>query len=75
MARNIYDVSPTGDDWKVQKRGDAAPLSTFANKDDAVTYGRSVAKANQPSQLVVRRADGTIETEYTYEDDPFPPPG
>lgn len=45
------------------------------NKDPVVSQGQSTAKANEPSQLVVHRADGTIEYEYTYGDDPYPPPG
>ncbi|HET7461649.1 MAG TPA: DUF2188 domain-containing protein [Longimicrobium sp.] len=74
MARNIYDVSPSGDRWTVKKRG-SLTSSTFARKDDAIQHGRTLALANQPSQLVIRRADGTIEKEWTYGDDPFPPAG
>jgi len=37
--------------------------------------GTKVAKANQPSQLIVPRKDGTIEYEHTYGNDPFPPRG
>ncbi|MDQ4143794.1 MAG: DUF2188 domain-containing protein [Actinomycetota bacterium] len=40
-----------------------------------VVRGQSAAKANQPSQLVVHRANGTIEYQYTYGDDPYPPSG
>lgn len=75
MARNIYDVSPSGDKWTVKKRGATFVLGTFDRKADAIEYGKKVAKANQPSQLVIRKADGTFETEYTYGDDPYPPIG
>jgi hypothetical protein len=44
-------------------------------KQDAIDSGRRVAIANQPSQLVVHRADGTIEVEWTYDNDPYPPKG
>jgi hypothetical protein len=33
------------------------------------------SQAVQPSQLVIHTADGKIETEHTYQDDPFPPRG
>ncbi|HEU4561705.1 MAG TPA: DUF2188 domain-containing protein [Longimicrobium sp.] len=75
MARNIYDVSPDGDKWKVKKRGAATAAGTFDKKQDAVDYGVALARANQPSQLVIRRKDGTIEEERTYGDDPYPPAG
>jgi hypothetical protein len=44
-------------------------------KDDAITAGVKVAKANQPSSLKICRKDGTIEDERTYGNDPYPPRG
>jgi len=74
VARKVYYVSPAGGgNWKVTHQG--STLKTFADKDDAIDYGREVAKANQPSQLVIQKADGTFETEYTYGQDPYPPTG
>ncbi len=71
--RKIYRVVPYGSQWQVKH--DGRVLSTHATKDAAVRAGQAVAKANAPSQLVVHRADGTIEYEYTYEYDPYPPRG
>ncbi|MFH6681001.1 DUF2188 domain-containing protein [Clavibacter michiganensis] len=34
-----------------------------------------MARANQPSQLIIHQSDGTIEDERTYGNDPFPPRG
>lgn len=73
MARKRYDVVPNNGNWSVTHQG--AVLSTHALKTDAVDAGVAVARANQPSQLVIHRADGTIEDERTYGDDPFPPRG
>jgi hypothetical protein len=75
MARNIYDVSPNGEKWTVKKRGATFASGTFDRKADAIEHGKTVAKANQPSQLVIHKADGTFETEYMYGNDPYPPPG
>jgi len=51
----------------------AAQRSTHSTKPPAVASGQTQARSNPPSQLVVHKADGTIEYEYTYGDDPFPP--
>ena len=73
MSRTRYRVVPNGGTW--QLRREQTPLSNHTFKTDAVEAGRRVAKANQPSQLIVHKADGTIETEYTYGGDPYPPGG
>lgn len=73
MARKRYDVVPASTNWAVTHLGSV--LSTHALKSVAVDAGVRVATANQPSQLVIHRADGTIEDERTYGNDPFPPRG
>jgi len=73
MARKIYHVVPNGTNWQVKHNGQV--LSNHYLKTEAVSAGQRAAKANQPSQLVVHKADGTIEYEYTYGGDPFPPAG
>jgi len=75
MARNIYDVTTHLSGWQVKKRGNTYASATEALKDLAVRRGQEIAKANQPSQLVVHKADGTFEYEYTYGNDPYPPAG
>ncbi|MEV4537528.1 DUF2188 domain-containing protein [Asanoa sp. NPDC049518] len=72
-TRTQFHVVPDGGGWKVE-HGSAVD-STHANKEQAVDAGRKAAKSRQPSQLVVHTTDGKIETEYTYQDDPFPPAG
>lgn len=70
MARKRYEVVPS---WDVKHNGQV--LSHYVLKENAVEAGKKVAKANEPSQLVVHKADGTFEYEHTYGDDPFPPAG
>ncbi|MGI5213542.1 DUF2188 domain-containing protein [Plantactinospora sp. CA-290183] len=72
-ARSQYHVVPAGDRWKVEQGSTVA--GTYDTKGAAIEQGRKVAKDNQPSQLVVHTADGKVENEYTYQDDPFPPKG
>jgi hypothetical protein len=78
MARVVYRVLPEAGDWKVTR--EAVVQSRFSLKHEAVSSGQSRAKSEwetyrQPTQLVVHKSDGTFEYEYTYGDDPFPPPG
>ncbi len=73
MPRKVYRVLPNSTLWQVKHNGQV--LSNHYAKPLAVDAGRRVAQANMPSQLVIHRADGTIETEYTYGNDPYPPPG
>jgi hypothetical protein len=39
-------------------------------KEKAIDYGRDLAKQGELGQLVVHKADGTIEQEFTYGEDP-----
>jgi hypothetical protein len=71
--RTQYHVVPDGEGWKVE-HGSTVD-STHSTKDEAITQGRRTAKDNAPSQLVVHTSDGKIESEHTYQDDPYPPAG
>ncbi len=73
--RVTYTVAPDGDRWKVKKRGGSRASGTFDKKEDAVSRGRELAKAQERGQLVIKKQNGRIQTEYTYGDDPFPPRG
>ncbi len=76
MAKRVtYTVAPDGDRWKVKKRGGSRASGTFDRKEDAVSRGRELAKAQERGQLVIKKQNGRIQTEYTYGDDPFPPAG
>ena len=76
MAKRVtYTVAPDGDRWKVSKRGGSRASGTFDKKQDAVSRGRELAKAQERGQLVIKKKNGRIQTEYTYGDDPFPPRG
>lgn len=73
MARKVYRVVPNGTNWQVKHDGKV--LSNHLMKSMAIAEGQRIAKANQPSQLVIHLANGQIETEYTYGTDPYPPRG
>lgn len=74
VTRKTYFVSPSEGGWKVAKDGGLV-LGTYPSKEGAMQAARIVAKSNQPSQVKVQLEDGAFQTEWTYDDDPFPPPG
>jgi hypothetical protein len=68
MARSIFTVSRAERGWQVT--GDGSRSESFSRKEDAVRWGRQHARRSMPSQLVVKGANGRIQTEYTYGNDP-----
>ncbi len=77
MARIEYKVLSDKVDWRITRN--SVDISTHGNKDDAVNKARGLAKADKAdghdTQLLIQRGDGTWQTEWTYGNDPFPPPG
>lgn len=71
-TRVIYHVVPDSKAgvWHVKQQGNAVPVATFKTKAETVAAGREIARAHTKSQLIVHLANGRIETEYTYGEDP-----
>jgi poly(hydroxyalkanoate) granule-associated protein len=55
-----------GEGWKVEAEGAAAPVAVFGTKDEALSAAREIAKKAEPSQVVVYRLDGTVQTQFGY---------
>ena len=71
--RKVYHIVPNPGqekDWKIKEENIDEPLGLFSNKEEAIEKAKEIAKANEPSQIIVHREDGQIQTEYTYGDDP-----
>ena len=69
MSRKVYRVLPLGEkSWKVEinKR----VVSKHRDKDNAISEAKRKAKGQQPSQVVIHKRNGRIQTEYTYKNDP-----
>lgn len=71
-TRKTYFVSASGGGWNVTKDGGLI-LGSYPSKEGAAQAARIVAKSNQPSQVKVQLSDGTFQTEWTYDEDFFPP--
>lgn len=65
----VYHLLPEKDQWAVRLEGEDEDLSLFKTKAAALDAARDLAYANEPSRIVVHRADGTIQTSYSYGDD------
>lgn len=70
-GRIVYHVKPSSDGrWQVAKRGAARASSSHDRKTEAVARGKELASKQRLGQLVVHKADGTIQGEFTYGADP-----
>ena len=75
--RIVYHVVPDKEQgqWQVKRVGTSRATSTHEKKNDAVAAVRELGQKKQPSQIVINKADGTIQSERTYGDDPRRTPG
>ena len=71
--KRLSVVPKRGKGWAV-KEG-RKTVQEFSKKEEAVRFGRELAKSAPLSQLVIHKKDGTIQEERTYGRDPFPPEG
>ena len=62
-----FHLLPKEEDWVVRTEGSDQDLSLHDTKESAVEAARGIARAHEPSRLVVHRSDGTIQTSYSYE--------
>jgi len=67
-----YFVEPSKGEWALTSNG--RTIKRYPTKQQAVDDGVMRAKAAK-GQLVLKKADGTIQSERTYGHDPFPTAG
>jgi hypothetical protein len=76
MQRDRFFVDADGGGkWVLIRQGAARPLRSFRLKQEAVRYGRDLARKRGNSQLVVKGRNHDIQTEWTYDRDPRRHPG
>lgn len=69
--RRVYNVNPTNKgDWEVKEKGADRSVKVYEDKSAAIGRAKELAKKPQLGQVVIRNADGKIQTEYTYGADP-----
>lgn len=74
MARPRLHLTLNDGYWTLKWEGAERASSRHNTKADALEAGRALA-SKHAGQLIVHLADGRIETEHTYGNDPYPPPG
>ncbi|MBA2692279.1 MAG: DUF2188 domain-containing protein [Rubrobacter sp.] len=52
--------------WRVEAEGASRASSLHEMKDDAVRKAKELAQNQEPSQVLVYKQDGAIQTEQTY---------
>lgn len=65
--RATWDVSPSENSWEIKKRGNDRATATKDTKSEAVSRAKEIARGNEPSQVVVRRKDGTVQETFSYD--------
>ncbi len=69
--RLTYHVAPReAGGWEVRAERAKRPSSAHDSKEEAVRRGRQLAQRQRLGQLIVHKRDGSIQTEYTYGEDP-----
>jgi len=65
--RTTYTVKPReGGGWGVQAEGASRASSVHDSKEEAVSRAKKLAGDRRPSQLLVYKKDGTVQSEQTY---------
>jgi len=74
--RKTYHVIPRpGGGWNVKEESASRVSSSHDTKAEAITRAKELAKKQALGQVIIHKKDGTIQTEYTYGKDPYPPEG
>jgi hypothetical protein len=63
----VYHLVPKGEGWTIRREGKDNDISLHDRKASALEAARGIAHAHEPSRVVVHRADGTVQTSYSYE--------
>jgi len=71
MRRKKFHITSTmSGGWKIKEEGGSRAIKLFDTKEKAIRIGRKITKLQQPSQLIIHKKNGIIQTEYTYKNDP-----
>ncbi len=75
-SRKRVWVSPDGDGgWNVKTQGKSKAAANFDGKGDAIAKAKDIAQNAPKGQVIIQKMDGTIQTEYTYHNNSYPPKG
>ena len=61
--------------WRVERENSERATARAETKGEALTIAKQLAEAGELGQVILHRADGSIEKEFTYGKDPRGTPG
>jgi hypothetical protein len=68
--RTQIHLVPEGERWKVQIDGNSNATSAHDTKDAALAAARDLAHQRAPSQLIIHRQNGSVQTRHSYNPNP-----
>jgi len=74
LKKSQHVVSNPNGGWSVLRSGASRATRVFDNKEDAVTFARTLAEKER-TELYVHRRDGTIQQRDSYGQSGLPPGG
>lgn len=72
MGKNQHITHNPNGGWRVIGAGNSKPTKILPTKQDAINYGRNIAK-NQKAELIIHGLNGKIQDKDSYGNDPCPP--
>ncbi|MGQ0815614.1 MAG: DUF2188 domain-containing protein [Gemmatimonadota bacterium] len=69
IKRARFEVGPAGHGWIVERHG-LGRDSTHPTKAAALQRGVQLARGHRPSELIIRRQDGSVQEVRNYGADP-----
>ena len=72
MGKNQHIIHKQNSGWIVKGEGNVRPTKILATKQEAIDYGRIIAK-NQCSELIIHGRNGKIQDKNSYGNDNCPP--
>ena len=69
IHRTTFEVAPAARGWIVTREGFGRD-STHPTKDAAISRAMKLARDRQPSELIIKRQDGSVQETRHYGSDP-----
>jgi uncharacterized protein DUF2188 len=66
LGHKHFVSTHTGGGWKVEAERTSRATSVHKTKGEAVANAKELARSRPPSQLLIYKQDGTVQTEQTY---------
>ena len=69
LGRHVYRVQPSEQGWTVIKEGENRTRADLSSREEALAEARRMARAEEPSKVVIGDGDGLILEEELFGQD------